>query len=68
MLFFYVVTSAFIVSDSTSIPVCVTSGFHREVDENCALLGSYVERRGNSLPKFRVNISVPSSGVKNPKR
>jgi hypothetical protein len=28
--------------------VCVSSGFRREVDENCALLGHYAARNGNS--------------------
>ena len=35
------------------------AGFHPEVDENCALLGSYAASSGNSLPTFRDNISVP---------
>ena len=42
----------------------VTSGFRREVDENCALLGCYAASSGNSLPTFRDNMSVPSSRVK----
>jgi len=29
----------------------VISGFHREVAENCALLGCYVVSRGNFLPR-----------------
>jgi len=45
----------------------VFSGFHREVDEKRALLGYYAASGGNSLPTFRDNLSVPSSGVKNPK-
>jgi len=45
--------------------VSVISGFHREVDENCALLGYYAASNGNFLPTFRDNLSVPSSGVKN---
>jgi len=45
----------------------VISGFRREVDENCVLMGYYVASSGNSLPTFRDNLSVPSSGVKNPK-
>jgi hypothetical protein len=40
------------------------SGFRREVDENCALLGYYAARSGNFLPTFLDNQSVPSSGVK----
>jgi len=40
----------------------VISGFRREVDENCALLGYYAASSGNCLPTFRDNLSVPSSG------
>jgi hypothetical protein len=42
------------------------SGFRREVDGNCALLGYYVAYGDNSLPTFRDNLSAPSSTVKNP--
>jgi len=31
----------------------VISGFRREVDENCALLGYYAARSGNFSPTFR---------------
>jgi hypothetical protein len=41
----------------------VTSGFPREIDENCALLGSYSASSGNFLPTFRDNLSVPPSRV-----
>jgi hypothetical protein len=34
---------------------------------NCAVLGYYEASNGNFLPIFRDNLSVPSSGVKNPK-
>jgi hypothetical protein len=44
--------------------ICVISGFRREVDENCALLGCYAAGGGNSLATFRHNLSVPSSKVK----
>ena len=37
----------------------VISGFRREVDENCAILGSYAASSGNFLPKFRDTLSVP---------
>ena len=37
---------------------CVISSFHREADENCALLASYAGSSGNFLPKFRDNLSV----------
>ena len=43
------------------------SRFLREIDWNSALLGYYAASGGNLLPTFRDNISVPSSGVKNPK-
>jgi hypothetical protein len=55
-------------SHPTNNEICVISGFRREVDENCALLGHYSPSSGNFLPTFRDNISVPSSGVKNAKR
>ena len=42
----------------------VISGFRREVDENCALLGSYATSSGNFLPTFRHRLSIPFSGVK----
>ena len=41
----------------------VLSGFRREVDENCALLGYYAASSGKFLPTFRGNLSVPSSGL-----
>ena len=42
--------------------VCVISGFRREVDDNCALLGHYAARRGNSFPTFQ---NILSSRAKN---
>ena len=42
------------------------SGFHREVAENCALLGYYTAGSGNFLPTFRDNLLVPFLGFKNP--
>jgi hypothetical protein len=39
--------------------VHMISGFRREVDENCALLGYYAARSGNLLPTFRDNLSGP---------
>jgi len=47
---------------------CVNSGFRREVDENCAVLGYYAAGSGNSLPTFQDNLSAPSSNAKNSKR
>jgi len=35
----------------------------REVDKNCVLLGYYVARSGNSLSRFRDNLSVPKLGT-----
>jgi len=43
------------------------SGFHHNVDEICALLGNYIMYSGNSLPKFRANLLVPSARVKKSK-
>jgi len=48
---------------------CVISSFRRDIDEICALLGHYAAQSGNFLPKFRDDLSVPSSTVnksKNP--
>jgi hypothetical protein len=45
----------------------VTSDFHRDVDEICALLGHYAASNGNPLPTFRDNVSVPTSRVKKSK-
>jgi hypothetical protein len=42
----------------------VITGFHREVNENSALLGHYAAISGNSLPTFRDNMSGPSSRLK----
>jgi len=36
----------------------VISGFRREVDENCALLGCYAANSGNTIPTFRDNLSM----------
>jgi len=35
--------------------------------ENCALLRYHAAGSGNSLPTFRDNLSIPSSGFRNPK-
>jgi hypothetical protein len=42
----------------------VISGFGRDVDEICALLGYYAAKNGNPLPTFRDNLSVPFSRVR----
>jgi hypothetical protein len=46
----------------------VSSGFRRELAENSALLCYYVASRGNLLPTFQHNISVPCSNVRNKKK
>jgi hypothetical protein len=46
--------------------VTLISGFHRDVDEICDLLGYYAVSCGNCLPTFRDNVSVSSSRVKSP--
>jgi hypothetical protein len=46
----------------------VISGFCRDADEICALLGCYVASSGNSIPTFRDNQSVPPSRVKKSKK
>jgi hypothetical protein len=43
----------------------VISGFRREVDENCAILGYYAARSGNFSQTFRDNLSVPSYSLYN---
>jgi hypothetical protein len=53
---------------STILSGCVTSGFHHEVDENCALLGYYAMSSGNFLSTVWDNLSIPSSKVKNIKK
>jgi hypothetical protein len=42
------------------------SGFRRDFDEICPLLGCYAASCGNCLPTFRDNVSVPSSRVGSP--
>jgi hypothetical protein len=44
------------------------SGFRRDVDEICGLLGNYTASCGDYLPTFRDNVSFPSSRVKIPSR
>jgi len=43
------------------------ASFRRNADENCSLMGYYAASSVNSLPTFRDNLSVPSSGVKDSK-
>jgi hypothetical protein len=44
------------------------SGFHRDADEICALLGYNAASSSNPVPTFWENISVPSSRVKKSKK
>jgi hypothetical protein len=46
---------------SVNVHVLQTRGY-----KNCTLLGYYAASSGNKLPTFRNNLSVPSSGLKNP--
>jgi hypothetical protein len=54
-LIFFAFVATYAVSKKR---VNVVSGFRREVNENCALLGNYAACSGNSLPSFRDNLSV----------
>jgi len=49
-----------------NVKQCMMSGFRCEVAENCALLGYYAASSDNFLPMFWYNLSMPSSGFKNP--
>jgi hypothetical protein len=58
-----------------SLELCVISGFRRDADDICALLGYYATLSGSSVPTFRNNLSAPSSkgqevqeGPKRPRR
>ena len=56
------------ISDMENCCVCGKIHINNfNYEENCALLGYYTLSSGNSLPTFRDNLSVPSSGFKNPK-
>jgi hypothetical protein len=46
----------------------VISGFRRDVDETCVLLGYYAASCGNPTPTFRDYVSVPFSRAKNSKK
>jgi hypothetical protein len=49
-----------------TLQVFVISGFHRDVDEICVLLGHYTASDDNPspTPTFRDNLSAPYSSVK----
>jgi hypothetical protein len=59
--------STFLQTLATFYCLCMISGFRHKVTENGALLGYYAARKGDFLPMFWNNISVPSTGFKNPK-
>ena len=46
-----------------SVVTRMISGFHREVDQNCTLLGYYAASSDNFLLTFRDNLTVPNSGA-----
>ena len=46
---------------------CAISGFRRDAHDVWALLICYAACSGTSLPTFRDNLSVPSSGAKKSK-
>jgi hypothetical protein len=50
-------------TDMTKLIIVIPS-FRREINENYALPGYYAVSSCNSLPKFRDNLSVPPSGIK----
>jgi hypothetical protein len=62
------------VKELRKTPIFITahitfiSGFRRDVDVICGLLGNYTASCCNYLPTFRDNVSVPSSRVKIPRR
>jgi hypothetical protein len=49
---------------NTKLSEFVVSGFRRDADEICALLGYNAASSGIPLPTFRDNVSAPSSKVK----
>jgi len=51
-------------TSSQTIAPFVISRFRHDVDEICALLSSYAACSCKSLPTFRDNLLVPSSGDK----
>jgi hypothetical protein len=61
---FGTVPIADIIVVGTTCTVLVISGFRRDADEICALLGYNAASSGNPLPMFRENLSVPYSRVK----
>jgi hypothetical protein len=54
-------SASFMPASSKHAVWSVISGFHRDVDDNCALLGYYAPSNDNPLPKFCNKVSAPSS-------
>ena len=46
--------------------MCMISGFHGEVHENCVILGYYAASSGNLLLTFQQDLLVPFSEVLDP--
>ena len=61
-----VVSRVVIAVNKLDFRLRVISGFHKEIDENRALMICYAASSGNPLRTFRDNISVPFSGANNP--
>jgi hypothetical protein len=57
-----------VVTFVVQIVLTLISGFRRDVDVICCLLGNYTASCVNYLPTFRDYVSVPSSRVKIPSR
>jgi len=60
----FIVSPTVVAREMSENRTCLFSGIRREVDENSALLGYYAAIGGNSLPTFRDNLSIPSSGLR----
>ena len=60
----FILSPAIMARERSENRTCLFSGFRREVDENCDLLGYYAASSGNSLPTFWENLSIPSSGLR----
>jgi len=56
-----------LISHKKYISERVISGFRREADDKCGLLGCYTANGGNFLLAFREYIPVTSTRVRNPK-
>jgi hypothetical protein len=57
-----------ILNEVSLFETAMISGFRRDADEICALIGYNAASGGNPLPTFRDNVSVPSSSLKKSKK